>query len=50
MFREAAEKGDIPEERINEAVTRIMQFKIDEGLFTDNTWLDAGWGLETGRE
>ena len=32
---EAVEKGDISEERIDEAVCRIIQFKIDEGLFTD---------------
>ena len=32
---EAVEKGDISEERVDEAVRRIMQFKIDEGLFTD---------------
>ena len=32
---EAVEKGDISGERIDEAVCRIMQFKIDEGLFID---------------
>ena len=31
----AAEKGDIPEERIDDAVRRILQVKLDMGLFED---------------
>lgn len=31
----AAENGDISEERINDAVTRIIQVKLDEGIFDD---------------
>lgn len=42
---EAAEKGDISEERINEAVTRIMQFKIDAGLFADPFCAERTEGL-----
>ena len=35
IILEAVEKGDISKERVDEAVRRIMQFKIDEELFTD---------------
>ena len=35
LIIEAVRNGDISEARVDEAVRRIIQFKIDEGLFTD---------------
>lgn len=32
---EAVEKGDIPEERVNDAVQRIIRVKLDLGIFDD---------------
>ncbi|MCI5752594.1 MAG: glycoside hydrolase family 3 protein [Oscillospiraceae bacterium] len=32
---EAVQSGDIPEERVNDAVCRIIRVKLDEGIFDD---------------
>lgn len=32
---EAVQSGDIPEERVNDAVCRIIKVKLDEGIFDD---------------
>ena len=42
---EAVEKGDISGERVDEAVRRIIQFKIDEGLFIDPFCEERSKGL-----
>ena len=42
----AVEQGDIPEERVNDAVRRIIQVKLDAGIFDD----PYGDNLETAQQ
>lgn len=51
---EAVGKGDISEERVNDAVTRIIRVKIEAGIFEDpfleNTNPSYDWASDHGKE